>query len=156
MIVFSDNNAMQLATIHLLNFYPEELSGVFADLNLNVPNEQAEDYMTAKEYASLFRVLYSATYLSREKSEAALALLGLTDFRDGLVAGVPSDIFVAHKFGERGVRGSDGEITHREFHDCGIVYYPGHPYLLCVMTKGGAFPILKKRLRRFRARPTES
>ena len=53
------------------------------------------------------------------------------DFRDGLVAGVPGNIEVAHKFGEREV---DSQQT--QLHDCGIVYYPKRPYLLCVMTRG--------------------
>ena len=38
---------------------------------------------------------------------------------------------VAHKFG---VRNLDAE-TLKQFHDCGIVYYPDHPYLICIMTR---------------------
>jgi hypothetical protein len=45
---------------------------------------------------------------------------------------VPDEsIKVAHKFGERTL-----EKGTQHFHDCGIVYYPRHPYLLCVMTQG--------------------
>jgi hypothetical protein len=42
---------------------------------------------------------------------------------------------VAHKFAER----SDPQTGEKQLHDCGIVYYPRHPYLLCVMTKGPGF-----------------
>ena len=42
---------------------------------------------------------------------------------------------VAHKFGERGIIGQDG-IEQKQLHDCGIIYYPNHPYILCVMTRG--------------------
>jgi hypothetical protein len=39
---------------------------------------------------------------------------------------------VAHKFGIRDIAGEQ----EKQFHDCGIVYYPKRPYLLCVMTRG--------------------
>jgi hypothetical protein len=38
----------------------------------------------------------------------------------------------SHKFGERKFLDS-GET---QFHDCGIVYLPKKPYLLCIMTRG--------------------
>jgi hypothetical protein len=63
-------------------------------------------------------------------SEKALAYLARTDYRKGLVAGVPPTIAVAHKFGLRRMN------EMKQLHDCGIVYYPDHPYLLCVMTSG--------------------
>lgn len=46
---------------------------------------------------------------------------------------------VSHKFGEYTDRLSDGSIISRELHDCGVIYFPGKPYLLCVMTKGSNF-----------------
>jgi hypothetical protein len=42
---------------------------------------------------------------------------------------------VAHKYGERGIY-EDTQLTGIELHDCGIVYAPGSPYYLCVMTRG--------------------
>ena len=60
-----------------------------------------------------------------------------TSFTEGLVAGVPSSTPVAHKFGIVSFfRGTT--VTSRELHDCGIVYAPSHPYLLCVMTRGSS------------------
>jgi hypothetical protein len=49
--------------------------------------------------------------------------------RKGLPPGIP----VADKFGEW-APGGDSDI--RQLHDCGIIYYPGNPYLLCVMSRG--------------------
>jgi len=46
---------------------------------------------------------------------------------------------VSHKFGEGGVMGGE-----RQLQDCGIVYYPGRPYLLCVMAKGTKLENLEK------------
>ncbi len=84
------------------------------------------DFMSPKSYAVLFRTLYNSTFFSWNISEQALDLLSKTTFDNGLVAGVPSGMKVAHKFGE----------NTNQLHDCGIVYYPEHPYLLCIMTKG--------------------
>jgi beta-lactamase class A len=55
------------------------------------------------------------------------------------VAGVPAGISVANKFGEREL--ADGT---RQLHDCGIVYHPERPYVLCVMTKGASFEQLSR------------
>ena len=35
----------------------------------------------------------------------------------------------------------DGPSQQGELHDCGIVYYPNQPYLLCVMTKSKSVDI---------------
>jgi beta-lactamase class A len=64
-------------------------------------------------------------------SEKALSILSLSQYFQGLVAGVPNNIKIAHKFGERKFNNT-GET---QLHDCGIIYAPKTPYLLCVMTK---------------------
>jgi hypothetical protein len=80
-----------------------------------------------------FAFFNNVTYLSSEYSERALKLLSETTYLNGLVAGVPKGVTVAHKFGEH-VFSAKGVATGVELSDCGIVYYPAHPYLLCVMT----------------------
>ncbi len=136
MIAYSDNNATRL--LHE-NIDPDLLKEVYTDLGLSIPNSSAYavDFMSAKAYSLFFRVLYNATYLNREFSEEALALLLKPDFPKGIEAGIPKNINVAQKFGERNILASDN--PEKELHDCGIIYYPAHPYLLCVMTKGNDF-----------------
>lgn len=129
MIKYSDNQAMallyegmpikeQIDLYSLLGVDPKVLSSPSAEL-------------TVRQYSIFFRILFNASFLSRAHSEEALSLLSETTFADGIRAGVPKDIIVAHKFGER--KFDNGP---QQLHDCGIVYYPKHPYLLCVMTRG--------------------
>lgn len=94
--------------------------------------EEGEYFITVKDYVSFFRVLYNSTYLDRTLSEKALELLSKSEYQDGLEAGVPEEVRVAHKFGERKFE----ETGERQLHDCGIVYHPIRPFLMCVMTKG--------------------
>ena len=143
MIKNSDNNAAETLINHL-NDTGE--SGAFDTLfnDLGVSNvDLTNDFITVRGYALFFRVLYNATYLNRTSSEKALALLAQTDFDQGLRAGLPQDVAVSHKFGEFSQQDQGGTLLKRELHDCGIVYYPSHTYLLCVMTKGDDFLALE-------------
>lgn len=129
MIVYSDNNALFLLE---KNIDEKKIDAVTKDLGIEIATDSTpEDYMSVRSYASLFRVLYNASYLNKEMSEKALTILGKVAFTKGVVAGLPNTITVAHKFGEREL-----ENGIKQLHDCGIVYYPKHPYLLCVMTRG--------------------
>ena len=145
MIRNSDNNAFNLVFEHLVatkNY--ESFNGMLEDLG--IPrldgNQALGDLITAREFSMFFRVLYNSTYLSRQHSEAALDTLSGTDFSAGLVAGIPPGVVVSHKFGEFGLVDDAG--VKRELHDCGIIYSPRLPYVLCVMTKGLEFPRLAR------------
>ena len=143
MIIDSDNSALNVLT----NSSQSEFQSVYNDFRLPpTPTGQDNDFMTAKSFSVIFRSLFNGSYLSRSGSENALELLTKTTFNDGLIAGLPittPPLTVAHKFGERTYAFSNGNIENRELHDCGIVYYPGHPYFLCVMTKGNVeYPTL--------------
>ena len=43
---------------------------------------------------------------------------------------------VAHKYGVLVVPQTATTTASDQLHDCGVVYYPNHPYLLCIMTSG--------------------
>jgi beta-lactamase class A len=144
MITNSDNDATQLL---LYNIDPKVFNQVFLDMNITLPTtgDGAQDFISVRSYALLFRVLYASTYLTHSDSEKVLELMSKSAFKDGLVSAVPSNIAVAHKFGERAsLDPTNNTIVGREFHDCGIIYYPQEPYLLCVMTKGSNLANLEK------------
>jgi beta-lactamase class A len=133
MLLYSDNNA----TNEIANLIgAEDFQATYLHLGVPRPPVEGASYtISTREYASFFRVLYNATYLDHVGSEEVLKLLSKTEFKAGIVAGVPSDVVVAHKFGERSFE--DSNIV--QLHDCGIVYVPNHPYLFCVMTRGTDF-----------------
>jgi beta-lactamase class A len=146
-IVYSDNIATTI-----LNEYMKEdaLSGentlmeTFKSLGV-YPDTIAEDFtLSTKRYAQIFSVLYYSSFLPPEKSEYALALLLQTDFQQGIVSGVPQSVPVAHKFGERTILAYEENEEIKQLHDCGIVYYPENPYLLCIMTRGKEYVDLEK------------
>ena len=131
--VYSDNGAVWLLE---RSVRPELFTETLYDLGLDPAGRAAGGRtFSAETYGRFFRILYNTTILSQAMSEHALALLAEADFREGLVAGVPPGVTVAHKFGERGVDGPDG-APDLQLHDCGIVYHPARHYLLCVMTEG--------------------
>lgn len=131
-LVYSDNtSALLLAEIIGI----DEVKESYERLGVKVPTT-GQDYSTSvRTYASFFRILYNATYLDRHNSERLLSYLSESTFDSGLVAGLPEGTKVAHKFGERSVAGE----TTVQLHDCGIVYHPKQPYLICVMMRGRDF-----------------
>ncbi len=136
MIIYSDNQASNFLLDKFENISMEK---TFHDLKAGSSLfKEDEDFMNIKEYASFFRVLYNASYLSREMSEKALEILSKVQYKNGLVAKLPKEISVAHKFGERGVLGGLYQL-----HDCGVIYHPSFPYILCVMSKGDNFKELE-------------
>ncbi|MCW5906745.1 MAG: serine hydrolase [Chitinophagales bacterium] len=133
MIEHSDNEAKNLMFMQIGD---EFFNKVVTDLGLFIPGYVTENFMSVRSYSSFFRILYNATYLNRELSEKALEILSTTNYKDGIVSGLPKGVVVSHKFGERGY--ADSNV--KQLHDCGIVYPPsGAPYLLCVMTRGTDF-----------------
>lgn len=144
MIINSDNTAQVLLTEFIAK---DRLGKVYTNLGLLSPPETGEitEYISALQYAYFFRVLFNSTYLNKDNSEMALELLGTVDFPYGIRAGVPSEVIVAHKFGERSVY-ANGQLINRELHDCGIVYKSESPYLLCIMSRGKDFDTLAKNM----------
>jgi beta-lactamase class A len=136
MIIYSDNDAFNTLLTHFDLDTLSRLETIFKDLNIPLPlikTDNALNFISVDEYAMVFRVLFGSTYLSERYSEKALNLLAQSNYKDGIVAGLPVDPVVAHKYG---VLVEPKIMPTTELHDCGIVYYPKHPYLLCVMTSG--------------------
>jgi beta-lactamase class A len=141
MIIYSDNVSYYVLDDFLAEAFPSQnpLTQTMVDLGIVNPRNPNEDTITVKAYASLFRQLFNSSYLSPQLSEKALQLLSKSTYTNGLVAGVPAEIKVSHKYGER----SGLPNNEKQLHDCGIVYYPGNPYLLCIMTRGNDFVALQ-------------
>jgi beta-lactamase class A len=137
MIAYNDNDAHALL---IANLPPAYLDRVYKDIYSNYDPSKKDDVVTLTAYASFFRVLYNASYLNKKMSEKALRYLSRSAFRDGVVAGIPSNVDCAVKFGERtipaGTGGESGERITVQLHEFGIIYYPNRPYLMGVMARG--------------------
>lgn len=135
MIIYSDNAAYELLLDNIDNM---KIYKVYQDLDVDISKAQNDpngDIITVKDYASFFRILFNASYLDQDMSEKALTLLSKSQYYKGLVAGVPQNITIAHKFGERQFLPSH----EKQLHDCGIVYLTSKPYLLCIMSRADDF-----------------
>lgn len=124
------------AADHLISYEGNErMSKIFIDLGIEVPREDTLYSTSVKTYGAFFRVLYNASYIGQVASEEILTTLTQASFRDGLVAGVPSSVKVAHKYGTRIVEDAQAP---RQLHDCGIVYAENSPYVLCIMSQSSS------------------
>ncbi|MFA5025826.1 MAG: serine hydrolase [Candidatus Shapirobacteria bacterium] len=140
MIVYSDNQAYELLQNHIDN---KLIVKTYTDLGIDLSDAYDNpngNILSVKYYASFFRILFNASYLNKDMSEKALRLLSEVKYNDGLVKGINNPmISISHKFGERTYE-ADGE---KQLHDCGIVYLPNKPHLICIMTKGFDFSKLR-------------
>jgi beta-lactamase class A len=143
MIKYSDNRAYFGLLKYLSIASPKEDLLLETDVDLGIvdPKNDYDQTVTVKSYAGIFTQLFHSSFFNKqETSEKALSILSDTDFNDGIIKGVPKNLKVAHKFGER----SDLPNNKKQLHDCGIVYYPKNPYLICIMTRGNDFNDLTK------------
>jgi beta-lactamase class A len=99
-----------------------------ANLDINYDVEQNEAVMSTRSYSSILKCLHLSCYLSLDDSNNILSLLTQTDFTDRIPAGVGKDIKVAHKIGTYNPTESQS--------DCGIIYLPSRPYIMCIMMHG--------------------
>ena len=138
MIVYDDASAYELL---YANLPPARLDKIFKDLYVEYDPHKQEDFLSMSSFASFYRVLFNASYLSEEMSEKALRYLSKSAFRDGMASGVPPSVDIACKHGERTisvtVNNEEQEVT--QLHEFGIIYYPNRPFLLGVMARGDDF-----------------
>lgn len=135
MLSDSDNAAKDLL---LSSVDQAVIDRVYTDLLIPKPNDSNSVGYTISpaDYTRFLRVLYYGTYdISWSNSNQLLQLLAKATFTNGLVAGVPNTVPVAHKYGEH-VIGTNKVERGIELSDCGIVYHPTSPYVICVMTEG--------------------
>ena len=117
MIVGSDNNAKALLLAQLPD--TQKLHQTYIDLGFDLAEIQKNgDVLSVREFGKVFRVLYNASYLNREMSEKALRLLTKSEFNKGIVAQIPHQITIAHKYGEYATP------SYKQLHECGIIYFP--------------------------------
>jgi beta-lactamase class A len=128
-IVESDNTAHNLL---LASIPVEGINNVYESLDIPFRTENGYPVITAKNYSSILRALYLASYLDREDSNQVLEIMTQTIYRDKLPGQLPAEVLVAHKVGvfER----LPPNVS--AYSDCGIVYELRRPFLICMMSEG--------------------
>lgn len=128
MLIESDNTAANM----LARIVPADtIDNVFDSLDIPANKKGELTTITPKSYSSIFRSLYLSSYLSEDSSNTILEILTRTNFNDKVVAGVGKDVKVSHKIGIF----NSNSTTERAYSDCGIVYIPQRPHMICIMTK---------------------
>ena len=122
MLTDSDNTAALILT----RYVPEKAyEDVYNGLDITYVGDK-KFKITTKGYSSILKSLYYSSIVNMQHSQLILSYLTNSDFNSMLVAGVPSNVTVAHKI---------GVIDNTDNHDCGIVYIPKRPYILCMFSK---------------------
>lgn len=125
-ITDSDNTAIRLVVPQITE---DDFEHVYQALDIDLRRDDGGARLTTKGYTSILKALYFSSVLEKADSQSILDLLTKTKFVDKLPAGVPKNIAVAHKIG---VYNKDGE--NEAYMDCGIVYIPNRPYVLCMLS----------------------
>lgn len=120
-LIESDNTAVRALIDHV---EISDLMNIYDGLDIPFQHRDEQVVMTTKSYSSVLKALYFSSILSQAHSNYILQLMTQTAFRDKIPHPLPTDIPVAHKI---------GVYEDSLYHDCGIVYVPLRPYLLCVI-----------------------
>lgn len=128
MLTESDNTAYNVLFDEL---NAQEIGEVYEGLEIETTLDGKNLTVSPKSFSSILRSLYLSSFLTEDNSNHILDILTKTPFNDKIDAGVPKDIKVAHKIGVF----NPVDIQQDVFTDCGIVYVPNRPYILCVFVK---------------------
>lgn len=101
------------------------------DIRVDLEGDALASFISAKSYSSILKSLYLSSYVPQAFSSEILTLMSKTVDAEGIDAGVEQGIPVAHKTGT--LRRADGLDV---YNDCGIVYVPKRPYVLCMLING--------------------
>ncbi|MFM9003897.1 MAG: serine hydrolase [Flavobacteriales bacterium] len=125
----SNNDAVTM----LLEVFDKKMyEEMFNEIAIPIPDLSDAYYrFSPTDFSKFFRILYNATYLNHSNSEYCMNLLLRSKFDKGMTRDLPSSVRVAHKFGERY---TESKLT--QFHEAGVVYAGGKPYVVSIMTEG--------------------
>ncbi|MET0779789.1 MAG: serine hydrolase [Candidatus Saccharimonadales bacterium] len=96
-----------------------------ARLDVDQNMEAGQAVINAKSYASVLKSLYFSSYLEKTDSQQLLSYLTKSTATNRLAKNLPASVPVAHKVGVNNANWAES--------DCGIVYVPKRPYVICVM-----------------------
>jgi len=119
----SDNTASFIVAD---NISQDDFNFVYGGLDIPQTLDKQTPITTPQEYSSILKALFFSSILNLDDSQYILSLMTNSKFSDMLPAGVPKNVPVAHKI---------GLIDKEIYQDCGIVYVPQRPYILCVVSK---------------------
>ncbi len=120
----SDDTAAHVMFDHsngLLNYSEQSLAGL--DIDQDLQNGQA--VINARSYSSVLKSLYFASFLNKTDSDELLGYLTKSTEKNRLTKDLPKSVKVAHKNGVNNLSWAES--------DCGIVYVPRRPYIICAM-----------------------
>ncbi len=123
-IVDSDNTAVNMligATSGKFDLFQKTIDEL--DVNLTAENN-SQTMIGAQGYSSMLKCLYLSCINTYADSQQILQWMTESNSPPRLRAAIPSNIQVAHKYG------TSGGVSES---DCGIVYLPKRPYMICVM-----------------------
>jgi len=107
------------------------IEDVFDSLDIPKSINSNQTVVTPKNYSSILKSLYLSSYDNVKNSNEILNFMTQSSFNDKIVAGIPDNIKVAHKIGVY----EPNDIYKSIYTDCGIVYVPKRPYIICAMAQ---------------------
>ncbi|OGL29846.1 hypothetical protein A3D14_02595 [Candidatus Saccharibacteria bacterium RIFCSPHIGHO2_02_FULL_47_12] len=126
-LVDSDDTAIKTIRGVLGSMIPDNQT-VLSQLDVDFPYTiDGQSKVSSRDYAAVMKCLYLSCYLNRENSQEILSQLADAPDFNRIAKPIPDNLKVAHKIG---VFGSEVQS------DCGIIYIPNRPYLVCILIKG--------------------